>query len=76
LRTQIEILERIMNSVNGEPVSFMALCRQTGFNYRTVRRHLELIEYLQNNSPKLQILRDGFRVVIRKAQSGPLAVQA
>ena len=64
-----------MNSVNGEPVSFMALCRQTGFNYRTVRRHLELIEYLQYRSPKIQIQRDGFRVVIRKAQSGPLAVQ-
>lgn len=73
MKTQIEILEKIMNCVDGEPVSFMALCRQTGFNYRTVRRHLELIEYLQQQSPKIQILRDGFRVVIRKFQAEPLA---
>jgi len=68
LKTQIEILEKIMNCVDGDAVSFMALCRQTGFNYRTVRRHLEIIEYLQHRSPKVEILRDGFRVVIRKAQ--------
>jgi predicted transcriptional regulator len=66
LKTQMEILEKIMNCVNEQPVSFMGLCRQTGFNYRTVRRHLELIELLQQQSPKIEILRDGFRVVIRK----------
>ncbi len=65
MRTQKEVLEKILESLNGEPVSFMNLCRQTGFNYRTVRRNLEMIEYLQR-SPKVQIIRDGFRVVIRK----------
>jgi len=74
MKTQMEILEKIMNSLNGEPVSFMALCRQTGFNYRTVKRQLQIIEYVQHQSPKIQILRDGFRVVIRKEQNAPLAI--
>jgi hypothetical protein len=74
MRTQIEILEKIMNCVDGEPVSFMKLCSRTGFNYRTVRRHLEIIEYLQQQSPRIQILRDGFRVVIRKSQATQPAI--
>ncbi len=75
MRTQKEILEKIMDVVDFEPVSFMKLCRETGFNYRTVRKNLEMIEYLQHNSPKLQILRDGFRVVIRKEVVGELTVR-
>jgi hypothetical protein len=74
LKTQIEILEKIMNAVDGEPVSFMSLCRQTGFNYRTIKRHLQIIEYLQHQSPKIQIMRDGFRVVIRKAPDRQLTL--
>jgi predicted transcriptional regulator len=71
MRTQKEVFERILNTVNGEPVSFMRLCRQCGFNYRTMRRSLELIEYLQREQNKLEIMRDGFRVVIKRPDSPP-----
>ena len=67
----MEIMEKIVESVNDEPVTFMQLCRQCGFNYRTVKRCLELIEFIQNGQSKLQISRDGFRVVIKKVQNGP-----
>ncbi len=66
MRTQKEVVEKILNSVNGEPVTFMKLCRQTGFNYRTVRRYLMMIEYLQRDENKIEVLRDGFRVVIKR----------
>lgn len=68
MRTQKEIIEKILGSVNGEPVSFMKLCRQCGFNYRTVRRCLELIEYLQHDENRLRIRRDGFRVIIQRTE--------
>jgi predicted transcriptional regulator len=66
MKTQKEILERIMSTVNREPVTFMQLCRGCGFNYRTVKRQLEIIEYLQKKADRIEISRDGFRVIIRK----------
>lgn len=71
MKTQKEIIERILESANGEPVSFMKLCKQTGFNYRTVKRYIELIEYLQNDKNKVEIVRDGFRVLIKRPVSPP-----
>lgn len=68
MRTQKEIFEKIFGSVNGEPVSFMSLCRQCGFNYRTVRRCLELVEYIQADENRLKIERDGFRVIIKRPE--------
>lgn len=62
----MEIFEKIIDCVGNDSTSFMGICRETGFNYRTVRKYLELIEFLQHQSPKIEILRDGFRVVVRK----------
>jgi predicted transcriptional regulator len=69
MRTQKEIIEKILESVEVSPLSFMQLCRQSGFNYRTVRKQLEIIEYLQRNQNRVEIIRDGFRVVIKKSQT-------
>ncbi len=73
MKTQKEIVERILSTVNGEPISFMRLCKQCGFNYRTVRRNLELIEYLQKEQNKIEILRDGFRVMIKRPENEAIA---
>ena len=66
MREQREIVEKILGCVNGKPISFMQLCRQSGYNYRTVRRYLQLIEFLQDDENKIKVTRDGFRVVIRR----------
>jgi predicted transcriptional regulator len=66
MRTQREVFEKILSSVDEEPVSFMSLCRECGFNYRTVRRSLEIIEFLQKKQNRIEILRDGFRVLIKR----------
>jgi predicted transcriptional regulator len=68
MKTQRQIIEKILESVNEDPITFMELCKKCGFNYRTVRKNLELIEYLQNTASRLEIVRDGFRVVIKKAE--------
>lgn len=68
MKTQKEIIEKIVDSVES-PVGFMELCRQCGFSYRTVRKQLEIIEYLQRNNNKIEVVRDGFRVVIKRAQT-------
>lgn len=68
MRTQREIMEKILESVNSSPIGFMQLCKQCGFNYRTVKRQLEIIEYLQRNQNKVEVVRDGFRVVIKRPQ--------
>jgi predicted transcriptional regulator len=66
MRGQKEIIERILGCVNGEPVGFIRLCRQCGLNHKTVRKCLNLIEFLQSKENQVEILRDGFRVVIRR----------
>lgn len=68
MRTQRQVVEKILETVTVEPISFMELCKKCGFNYRTVRKNLELIEYLQNNPNRLEVVRDGLRVVIKKIQ--------
>ncbi len=68
MKTQREILEKIMKVVEKEPLTFMQLCRQSGFNYRTIKRQLDVIEFLQNEKNRIEIMRDGFRVVIKKPQ--------
>ena len=68
MRTQKEVVEKILECVKEEPMSFMRLCRESGFNYRTVRKTLQLIEILQHEDNKVDIMRDGFRVVIRKSE--------
>ncbi|MBI5047216.1 hypothetical protein HZC07_05820 [Candidatus Micrarchaeota archaeon] len=66
MRTQKEVVQKILECVNGEPVSFMQLCRLSGLNYRTVRRSLEMIEYLQTERNRIELSRDGFRVIIKR----------
>lgn len=66
MKTQRQIIEKLLETITDEPITFMELCKRSGLNYRTVRKNLELIEYLQKGTNRLEIVRDGFRVVIRK----------
>jgi DNA-binding IclR family transcriptional regulator len=62
---QLEIAEKIMAALSNEPVTFNKLCRASKLHPRTVRKYLELIQSIQSNG-KIEIERDGFRLVIIK----------
>ena len=67
MKKQKEVFEKIIESVDGKPVTFMGLCRKSGYSSKTVRRYLEMIEYVQRDGNRVEISRDGFRVVIRRS---------
>jgi len=66
MKSQQEIIDILLKNIEGEPISFISLCRQSGFSYRTVRKYLELISYLQEKNNRIEISRDGFRVLIKR----------
>ncbi len=73
MKKQKEVLARIIEAVDARPVTFMSLCRKSGYSSKTVRRYLEMIEYVQRDGNKVEIARDGFRVIIKRPQRQPTA---
>lgn len=65
---QKELLEKILHSINSDFTSFRTVCVLTGLNARTLKRNLEVIEFLQN-ADKVEFYRDGFRVLMRKTEN-------
>ena len=68
MRTGIENIQKIIQCVRDEPLTFREVCRRSGLTYKTVRRGLQLIEYLQNKENIVKVERDGFRVLIKKSR--------
>ncbi|MDO8339081.1 MAG: hypothetical protein Q7T16_00310 [Candidatus Burarchaeum sp.] len=63
---KLEIAERIFDALTDKPVSFHKLCRRARLHPKTVKRYLELIEYIRSQE-KISIERKDFRVEIKKA---------
>jgi len=60
-----EIVERLMDSISEEPITFNKICRSSKLHPRTVKRYLELIQIIQQQN-KVTVERKGFRIYIRK----------
>ena len=63
--TQISIAERLFTRLDEEPVSFNKLCRSAHLHPKTVKKYLEIIDYIQHQS-EVKSERVGFRILIHK----------
>ncbi|MFA5108518.1 MAG: hypothetical protein WC492_03235 [Candidatus Micrarchaeia archaeon] len=63
--TQLTIAEKLFTRLGEEPVSFNKLCRSSHLHPKTVKKYLEIIDFIQHQS-EVKSERVGFRILIHK----------
>lgn len=71
---QIEIAQKIMDVLGSKSVTFYQLCRMVRMHPKTVRRCIELIVFAQQNE-KLELKRDGFRIILTKERNSSMVTK-
>ena len=61
-----KVLEALFHTISREPITFNKLCKASKLHHSTVRKYLDLIEYIQSQ-PKVVMERKEFHIEIRKS---------